>query len=285
MFSKINSQLAEWIPYVLVEEKKKMWSKMKDQDVFLIFDGTTREGEAFVIIARYVDEHFAVHQCLLRFLTVKQSLEGSQITMVVIQTLIEASIPIPKVLGSNRDGASVNVKAMKDFRGMRLEPAGPFWDMSCLAHFLNLVGGHIYEGLAHDFLLQWKQMLRSNKAKALWKQIAGCSVVTSSDTRWWSEWEQVNQISTLFPRVLQLLAHPSLAQCGSRKNLVNSIHFFLCGSTLLTLSLSRPNCAITRGSKWNLLPTATLERSLRMLPGFSKEMVCSSSGPSRSWRV
>jgi len=110
MFSKNNSQLAEWIPYVLVEEKKKMWSKMKDQDVFLIFDGTTREGEAFVIIARYVDEHFAVHQCLLRFLTVKQSLEGSQITMVVIQTLIEASIPIPKVLGSNRDGASVNVK-------------------------------------------------------------------------------------------------------------------------------------------------------------------------------
>ena len=74
-----------------------MWSKMKDQDVFLIFDGTTREGEAFVIIARYVDEHFAVHQCL-RFLTVKLALNGSQIAMVVIKSLIQASIPIAKVL-------------------------------------------------------------------------------------------------------------------------------------------------------------------------------------------
>ena len=100
-------------------------------------------------------------QRLLSFKTLKQSMTGVQIAFSVAQSLSEAGIPHENLLGTNRDGASVNEVAMSTLQEFR-ETNGcsaPFWNLKCLAHFLNLVGERMSSNLARSFLAQWKSMM------------------------------------------------------------------------------------------------------------------------------
>ena len=106
---------------------------------------------------RFVDDSFTVKQRLLSFKTLKQSMTGVQIAFSVAQSLSEAGIPNENLLGTNRDGASVNEVAMSTLLQEFRETNGcsaPFWNLKCLAHFLNLVGERMSSNLARSFLAQ-----------------------------------------------------------------------------------------------------------------------------------
>jgi len=211
--------------------------EVRDQEIFLIFDGTTRLGEAFACVGRFVDDSFTVKQRLLSFKTLKQSMTGVQIAFSVAQSLSEAGIPNENLLGTNRDGASVNEVAMSTLQEFR-ETNGcsaPFWNLKCLAHFLNLVGERMSSNLARSFLAQWKSMMgHSVKARNLFREVTGQSFISSSATRWWSEWEQVDQICALYPKILDFLKHEdapdsckTIVSCSSfRSSVFPLVHHF-----------------------------------------------------------
>jgi len=176
--------------------------------VFVVFDGTSRLGEAFACVGRFIDDNFSVKQRLLQFQTLRQSMTGIQIAFQVNLSLSDAGIPLRNLLGTNRNGAAVNGVAISTLESFR-ESSGcltPLWNLGCLAHFLNLVGERMGHNLARSFLSQWKSMMgHSVKARYLFRETTGKSFIASSATRWWSEWDQVDQVCALYPQILEFL--------------------------------------------------------------------------------
>ena len=78
--------MSDLIPFILVEEQHKIKAELQGRKVSVIFDGTTRLGEALVIILRFVDD-FVIKQRLVRFLTLTKSLTGEEIARELINIL------------------------------------------------------------------------------------------------------------------------------------------------------------------------------------------------------
>ena len=66
------SNMRELIPFILEEEYKSIAKELLGKDASIIFDGTTRDGEALVLLIRYVHE-WEVKMRLVRFQLVKSS--------------------------------------------------------------------------------------------------------------------------------------------------------------------------------------------------------------------
>ena len=164
------------------------------------------------MFGRFVDDNFNIKQRLMSFRTAQSSMNAIQIAFVLLETLNSAGVSPSKVLGTNRDGAAVNGLAITHFQ--EAKPDVKFWNLKCLAHFLNLVGERISKSLGRKFLSDWKALFSKRpKTKALWKSITGCSWISTCPTRWWSEWDQVNQICLYYPQVLKLFKHPEAPDC------------------------------------------------------------------------
>ena len=89
------------------------------------------------MFGRFVDDNFNIKQRLMSFRTAQSSMNAIQIAFVLLETLNSAGVSPSKVLGTNRDGAAVNGLAITHFQ--EAKPDVKFWNLKCLAHFLNLV--------------------------------------------------------------------------------------------------------------------------------------------------
>lgn len=53
----------------------------------MIFNGTTRLGEALAIVVCFMDEDFVIHQCLIRLQLLTKCMNGEEIARELINTL------------------------------------------------------------------------------------------------------------------------------------------------------------------------------------------------------
>ena len=60
------SHMSNMIPFFWKEEQKRIKNEIEGRDLSIVFDGTTRLGEAVVILVRYVTEDMEIQQRLLR---------------------------------------------------------------------------------------------------------------------------------------------------------------------------------------------------------------------------
>ena len=60
----------DYIPFILNEEESHIRSEIEGQNVSVIFDGTSRLGEALAIILRFVSPDFKIEQRLVRVLQI-----------------------------------------------------------------------------------------------------------------------------------------------------------------------------------------------------------------------
>ena len=51
-----RSHMSNLIPFIWKEEEKRIKNEIEGRDLSIVFDGTTRLGEAVVILVRYVTE-------------------------------------------------------------------------------------------------------------------------------------------------------------------------------------------------------------------------------------
>ena len=58
--------ICDLIPFVQSKEQQQIRAELEGKRISVIFDGTTRLGEALVIVVRYTDE-FVIKQRLIRF--------------------------------------------------------------------------------------------------------------------------------------------------------------------------------------------------------------------------
>ena len=58
--------MSDLVPHIVTQEKADIKAEMQGKPVSVIFDGTTRLGEAMAIVIRFVDESFVIQQRLIR---------------------------------------------------------------------------------------------------------------------------------------------------------------------------------------------------------------------------
>ena len=179
-------ELSDLTPFILVEEQHKIKAELQGRKVSVIFDGTTRLGEALVIILRFVDD-FMIKQRLVRFLTLTKSLTGEEIARELINVLsVEYGITSERVLASMRDRASANGVAMRTIQIVYPRMI----DVGCYSHTIDLVGEKFRTPNLDGFIRLWVSLFsHSPRARLFWKNRTGKAVVSYSPTRWWCKWE------------------------------------------------------------------------------------------------
>jgi hypothetical protein len=73
-----SSHLAEYIPVIYSEEKKRIKNEIEGRDVSVIFDGSTCLGEALGIVLRFVSEG-CIKQRLVKIAMLSKSLTGEEL--------------------------------------------------------------------------------------------------------------------------------------------------------------------------------------------------------------
>ena len=167
-----HSNLLKLIPVILQEELRLIKTELKQpgteegkyvsRELSLIFDGSTRLGEAIAIIVRLLDDDWKIQQRLIWLDVVAHAVTGEQLAQVLQGCLVDFTIHGPRVLGFTRDSASVN-GAAKD----RLRPFCPrMLEFICVSHTLDNVGFHFDTPTADEFVQCWIRIFtHSHKAK------------------------------------------------------------------------------------------------------------------------
>lgn len=92
------------IPFVLSEEQKRLKAELKGKIVSLIFDGTSRLGEALAIIVRFVGDEWKIEQRLVRLQLLVKSMTGEEIARELVNTLsVEYGVSSERLLAAMRD--------------------------------------------------------------------------------------------------------------------------------------------------------------------------------------
>ncbi|CAB4043690.1 RNA-directed DNA polymerase from transposon BS, partial [Paramuricea clavata] len=184
-----RTNMAQLIPVVHQEEKKNTLEELTGREISIVFDGTTRLGEALVIIVRFLDSEWKIQQRLLRFLLLAKSLAGEEVAREIISVLARE--------------ASVNNVAVRTIKVIFPN----ILDIGCFSHTLDHVGEKFDTPVLTKFIKHWVSLFaHSPHAKLLWKDRTGKSLTTYSPTRWWSQWECIKQDLFLFyPHVTAFL--------------------------------------------------------------------------------
>ncbi len=79
------------------------------KQVSLIFDGTTHVAEAMVVVLRFIDDGWIIHQRVVRLMLLAKSMTGEEVARQLVTTLsTELGICSNLLVASMRDRASVN---------------------------------------------------------------------------------------------------------------------------------------------------------------------------------
>ena len=83
----------------------------------VIFDGSTRLGEALAIMVRFVESEWNVQQRLVRLQALAKSLKANELTQCLTKALAaDFTIRTNDLLAAMKDGAAVNQTALHQVR-------------------------------------------------------------------------------------------------------------------------------------------------------------------------
>ena len=200
-----SSHMATYVPFVLETEKSDIMDELKDKPyVTGIFDGSTYQGETLAVILRYVTADYEIRQRLVSVRILAKSLTGQQLAREILTVLsTQLQYPSGKFIAVTRDGASVNGAAVKFLKEIMYPD---LCDIICMSHSLDNVGKRFQTPLLDSFLRSWVSLFaHSPAARIAWRGLTGETIKSYSRTRWWSWWEMLQQLYTLFDHVSPFL--------------------------------------------------------------------------------
>ena len=199
-----GSHLSECIPVVHSMYVKQVSAELEGVPVSIIFDGSTRLGEAFALVVRFVTTDLKICQQLLSLKCVAKSMSASDVSGLLVDVLMENfHLSRRNIFAAMRDGASVNVAAQANLK--QVFPT--IIDITCFSHTLDRAGQYFNTPNATEFVNSWISLFAySFKARLAFKEKTGMNPKLLSKTRWWSRWEVIKQIVELFPDVHGFIA-------------------------------------------------------------------------------
>ena len=205
-----SSHLRQYVSMALKQEIERIKQELEipsqvsmTSDLSVIFDGSTRQGEAIALIVRIVDNNWNIIQRLLRIDVCSKSVNANELAQVLNQCLSVAyEVRANSFLAAMRDSASVKQAALD-----RITFIFPkMLNVVCFSHTLDNVGNHLVIPTLVEFGSLWIRMFRhSFKAKLLRKDLTGQTPRSYSETRWWSKWEVYHQLMVQFGDVARFV--------------------------------------------------------------------------------
>ena len=106
--------MSDLIPFVLCEERQQIKAKIEGLSVAVIFDETSRLGEALAVILHFVHRStLTIHQRLVRMLLLTKSITGEEVARVLLCVLsTEYGVLSSNISAIMCDRASVNSVAV-----------------------------------------------------------------------------------------------------------------------------------------------------------------------------
>ena len=146
-----SSHMAQYIPFVLEEEQSLIKKDLSTATACtVIFDGSTRLGEALAIIIRYIDSEWAIQQRLVRFHTLPKSLNASQLARELLTCILtQLNVKQDMLVGAVRDGAAVNGAAIRHVKEIMYPDVV---DIVCASHTLDNIGKHFQTATLDEFV-------------------------------------------------------------------------------------------------------------------------------------
>ena len=106
--------MSDVVPFILAKEQAEIKEEIAGKPLSIIFDGTSRLGEAMTIVARFIGPEWSIQQRFIRFQLLAKSLTGEEIARVLINSLsTQYSIESGLIIAAMRDCASCNGVAMR----------------------------------------------------------------------------------------------------------------------------------------------------------------------------
>ena len=210
--------MSDMIPFILQQEKEQIKKEISGKALSIIFDGTSRLGEVFVIVARFVQSDWCVQQRMILLQLLVKTMTGEEIARQIINTLsVEYAIQSQQVMGMIHDCASTNKVAMRTLKVLYPCMLG----IGCFSHTLNRVGEKFNIPFANDFVTYWVSLFsHSSKARFLWKERTGLTICSYCPTRWWSKWEVMYQLIKVFGDVEPFLKSSDDFSANTRTRLL-----------------------------------------------------------------
>jgi len=190
-------------PFVRKQEEEMIKGEISGHNVSVIFDGTTRLGEALAIVVRFITADWEIKQRLVRLQLIAKSLKGDELAREIITVLAQQyNVHNSSLCAAMRDGALVNGAAMRTVKVVFPNVV----DVRCFSHATDGIGSHFNIPTFRRFLQLWNALFgHSPPIRIAWKEHTGISNKSYSPTRWWSWWEVANQIMLQFAEI-----HPFL---------------------------------------------------------------------------
>ena len=141
-------RMSDTVPLILQQEKEKIRNEISGKFLSVIFDGTSRLGEVFVIVARFVDSDWVVHQRLMRVKMLANSLSGEEIAREIINPLSLEYRVRSEYVSIMHDCASTNVVAMRTLKVLYPFAQG----IGCFSYTLDRVGERFSTPIAQEFV-------------------------------------------------------------------------------------------------------------------------------------
>ena len=148
-----RKSMSDIIPFVSSEEKRQLKAEIDGLPVAVIFDGTSRLGEALTIILRFVDRSsLTICQRLVRMQLLVKSLTGEEVARELLSVLsTEYGVVSSNLLAVMCDRASVNSVAVRTLKVLYPD----FLDIGCLSQTIDHVGDHFDTPVLYDFGTNW----------------------------------------------------------------------------------------------------------------------------------
>ena len=141
--------MSDLIPFIHQEEIKRIKKEIEGKKVSVIFDGTTRLGEAMAIIIRFVDTKWAIQQRLIRMQLIAKSLTGEEIARELLFVLqAQYGMATDSLVAIMRDRASVHNLAMSILRVMYPQVL----DVACFSHTIDNAGRKFETPVLDEFI-------------------------------------------------------------------------------------------------------------------------------------
>ena len=204
-----SAHLGQYVSLIFKQEVERIKKELSlpgedmTRDVSVIFDGSTRQGEAIAIILRFINDDWMITQRLIRIDICSKSVNSEELARVLNEALcVEFGIKANSLLAAMRDGASVNQAALD-----RIAFIFPkMLNIVCFSHTLDNVGKHLEIPTLLEFGNLWVRLFsHSHKAKLAWQDLTDRKPKSYSETRWWSKWEVYRQLLEQFGDVAGFL--------------------------------------------------------------------------------
>ena len=175
--------MSDLIPFILEEEQARIKNEIACKAVTVIYDGTTRLGEALAIVLRYVGNDWTIQQRLVGLQLLAKSFTGKEIACELVSVLSTTyGIGSDRLLAAMRDGASTKWCSYAYFGSCVSQVYG----YNMLFHMIDRVGERFCTPVLDDFITAWIAMFsHSPRAKLCWKHQTGRAMGSYSPTRWW----------------------------------------------------------------------------------------------------